>query len=153
MPCREHPRGTRARASPPPPPRRQRRCRRRRRGGRSRRFLRGEGVRRSVGEVSQPNHLIVLSEKVIRYCLGLHKMVQTYLPPTRRSIAWVCTHRSKTLSLWQMRILIESAQQCRSAYKYRQYTDESNVQRTHFPYLHDLSTAFTTSSIYRFLPL
>jgi hypothetical protein len=87
VPHCEHCRGTRA--SPPPLPHHQ--WRRRRRGRRwarrSRGFLRGGRVHRSVGKQSQPKHLNVLSEKKIRYC------------------------QSETLSLWQRINLIESAQQ------------------------------------------
>ncbi len=94
VPRREHRRGTRA--SPPPPPHCQRWRRRRgiRWAGRSRGFLHGGSsgrVHRSVGEQSQPKHLNVLQRKWSEN-------------------ACVCTRWSETLSLWQRRFLIESAQ-------------------------------------------
>jgi hypothetical protein len=67
VPRREHRRCTRAV--------RRRRRRGRRWAGRSRGFLRGGRVYRSVSEQSQPKHLNVLSEKVIRYCVCLHKPI------------------------------------------------------------------------------
>ena len=133
---REHRRG--ARASPPTQRwwwrlRRRRhaagRRRRRRWGGRSRGLHRGERVRRSVGEESQPKHVNVLSEKVI--LIGSSHADLKHCDCAKGEFWLKVPH----------------------LYKYRQYTGEQNVHQTHFPYSHDPSTVFTTSSICRFLPL
>ena len=100
VPRREHRRGTRA--SPPTLllllllMRRRHRWR-----GRSRGLHRGERVRRSVGEESQPKHVNVLSEKVIDLCL--HAPI------------WNCGKGEFWLKLLKVP---------NSAYKYRQYTGE-----------------------------